>query len=98
MKYRLHGKQKERRDQKGEWYTDPASTMVFSKEGKTICIIQSNDGEGKSNARLIAQAPKMYEALKKAKRRIEYTSHRTDEVAVRLIDELESILAEVEGK
>lgn len=69
---------------KGEWFTcckDKIPHFVFSKEGEvTICIpckrqdtgIELSDEEFRANAKLIASAPELLEALIEAKEQIEH--------------------------
>lgn len=54
--------------------------------------------DSREDAQLISAAPDMYEALKIAKHRIEYTSHRTDDIVIAILDVIEKALNKAEGK
>ena len=55
---------------KGDWKIDTGSiaTVVLADVTKVAVVYGYSDEEERSNARLIAASPKLYEALKKAQK------------------------------
>ena len=92
---------------KGEWVTD--GTRIIDKEDETIAVIfirfkddkvsaeNALIDEAEANAQLIAAAPAMYEALKKAEKLLGNMDSRSWAEAI-VYDQITKALAKAEGK
>ncbi len=89
---------------KGGWSSEPSKYLVIDKEGKIIAncfFVNKPMEEREANARLIAAAPGLLEALKVAKKRIvELTlmSYASEDASCKTLNKVNEAIAKAEVK
>lgn len=81
----------------GPWWASSREVGTAPQMEVKICLAGGRDlAEARANARLIAQAPRMFDLLKEARRTLEMWKHVAP--AVSLCADIDKAMAEVEGR
>ena len=85
---------------KGEWKVEGDCYIVAGEEHKhsLICDLATANNDYEANAQLIASAPDLYRACKRAEQMLQYPQALSNEAKNYELEDLRKALAKAEGK